>query len=121
MKKNALIVLSGLILGGIFGLLDVSSMIADQNVNPVIGYGSAGAVLTIRATAGMIQLPWVIAGAVLNGLIISFLASFATSGILTGEYSGQTVNATPMLMIILLPLPFLVAYAQTRRFDYAII
>lgn len=121
MKKNALIVLSGLILGGIFGLLDVNSMIADQNVNPVIGYGSAGAVLTILATAGMIQLPWVIAGAVLNGLIISFLASFATSGILTGEYSGQTVNATPMLMIILLPLPFLVAYAQTRRFDYAII
>ena len=44
MKKNALIVLSGLILGGIFGLLDVSSMIADQNVNPVIGYGSAGTV-----------------------------------------------------------------------------
>ncbi len=121
MKKNALIVLSGLILGGIFGLLDVSSMIADQNVNPVIGYGSAGAVLTILATAGMIQLPWVIAGAVLNGLIISFLASFATSGILTGEYSGQTVNVTPMLMIILLPLPFLVAYVQTRRFDYAII
>ncbi len=121
MQKYVLILLSGLILGGIFGLLDVSSIIADQNVNNVIGYGFATAVLTILATAGMIRLPWVIVGAVLNGLIISVLAFFATSGILTGEYSGQTVNTTPMLMIILLPLPFFVAYAQTRHFDYAII
>jgi hypothetical protein len=121
MQKNVLILLSGLILGGIFGLLDVSSIIADQNVNNVFGYGFAAAVLTILATAGMIRLPWVIAGAILNGLIISVLAFFATSGILTGEYSGQTVNTTPMLMIILLPLPFFVAYAQTRHFDYAII
>ena len=121
MQKNVLILVSGLILGGIFGFLDVSSIIADQNVNNVFGYGFAAAVLTILATAGMIRLPWVIAGAVLNGLIISVLAFFATSGILIGEYSGQTVNATPMLIIILLPLPFFVAYAQTRHFDYAII
>lgn len=121
MQKNALILLASLTLGGIFGLLDVSSLIADQNVNNVSGYGFAAAVLTILATAGWIRLPWVIAGAILNGLTISVLAFFATSGILTGAYTSQTVNSTPILMIIILPLPFFVSYAQTRHFDYAIV
>lgn len=119
MQKNVLILLAGLTIGGIFGLLDVSSLIADQSINNISGYGFATAVLTILATAGMIKLSWVIAGAILNGLIISTITFFATSGILTGEYSAYTIVTTPLLFIIILPLPLFVAYAQNRTIDYA--
>ncbi|MBX8785160.1 hypothetical protein HBA94_15455 [Ochrobactrum sp. GRS2] len=121
MQKSVLILIASLVLGTIFGFLDVSSFIADQGLSNITGYGIGAAAVTILGIAGLIHLPWVIAGAVLNGLLIAAFAYFASNGILTGEFSGQTVVATPLLMIILLPLPFWVSYAQTRHFDYTIV
>ncbi|MGQ5720264.1 hypothetical protein [Pseudochrobactrum asaccharolyticum] len=121
MQKSVLILIASLVLGTIFGFLDVSSFIADQGLSNITGYGIGAAAVTILGIAGFIRLSWVIAGAVLNGLLIAAFAYFASNGILTGEFTGQTVVATPLLMIILLPLPFWVSYAQTRHFDYTLI
>ncbi|MGQ5720011.1 hypothetical protein [Pseudochrobactrum asaccharolyticum] len=121
MQKSVLILLASLVLGTIFGFLDVSSFIADQSLSNITGYGIGAAAVTILGIAGLIRLSWVIAGTVINGLLIAAFAYFASNGILTGEFTGQTVVATPLLMIILLPLPFWVSYAQTRHFDYAIV
>ena len=121
MQKPVFILIASLVLGTIFGFLDVSSFIADQGLSNITGYGIGAAAVTILGIAGLIRLSWVIAGAVLNGLLIAAFAYFASNGILTGEFTGQTVVATPLLMIILLPLPFWVSYAQTRHFDYAIV
>lgn len=121
MQKPFFILIASLVLGTIFGFLDVSSFIADQGLSNITGYSIGAAAVTILGIAGLIRLSWVIAGAVLNGLLIAAFAYFASNGILTGEFTGQTVVATPLLMIILLPLPFWVSYAQTRHFDYAIV
>lgn len=121
MQKPVFILIASLVLGTIFGFLDVSSFIADQGLSNITGYGIGVAAVTILGIAGLIRLSWVIAGAVINGLLIAAFAYFASNGILTGEFTGQTVVATPLLMIILLPLPFWVSYAQTRHFDYAIV
>ena len=121
MQKPVFILIASLVLGTIFGFLDVSSFIADQGLSNITGYGIGAAAVTILGIAGLIRLSWVIAGAVINGLLIAAFAYFASNGILTGEFTGQTVVATPLLMIILLPLPFWVSYAQTRHFDYAIV
>ncbi|UCA44925.1 hypothetical protein [Pseudochrobactrum sp. XF203] len=121
MQKSVLILLASLVLGTIFGFLDVSSFIADQSLSNITGYGIGAAAVTILGIAGLIRLSWVIAGAVLNGLLIAAFAYFASNGILTGEFTEQTVVATPLLMIILLPLPFWVSYAQTRHFEYTIV
>ncbi len=121
MQKPVFILIASLVLGTIFGFLDVSSFIADQGLSNITGYGIGAAAVTILGIAGLIRLLWVIAGAVINGLLIAAFAYFASNGILTGEFTGQTVVATPLLMIILLPLPFWVSYAQTRHFDYAIV
>ncbi|MBX8828078.1 hypothetical protein, partial [Ochrobactrum sp. SFR4] len=90
-----------LVLGTIFGFLDVSSFIADQGLSNITGYGIGAAAVTILGIAGLIRLPWVIAGAIFNGLLVAAFAYFASNGILTGEFTGQTVVATPLLMIIL--------------------
>ncbi len=121
MQKPVFILIASLVLGTIFGFLDVSSFIDDQGLSNITGYGIGAAAVTILGIAGLIRLLWVIAGAVINGLLIAAFAYFASNGILTGEFTGQTVVATPLLMIILLPLPFWVSYAQTRHFDYAIV
>ncbi|GAA0610612.1 hypothetical protein [Paenochrobactrum glaciei] len=121
MQKPVLILIASLVLGTIFGFLDVSSFIADQGLSNITGYGIGAAAVTILGIAGLIRLPWVIAGAIFNGLLVAAFAYFASNGILTGEFTGQTVVATPLLMIILLPLPFWVSYAQTRHFDYTLI
>ena len=121
MQKPVFILIASLVLGTIFGFLDVSSFIADQGLSNITGYGIGAAAVTILGIAGLIRLSWVIAGAVINSLLIAAFAYFASNGILTGEFTGQTVVATPLLMIILLPLPFWVSYAQTRHFDYAIV
>ena len=121
MQKPVFILIASLVLGTIFGFLDVSSFIADKGLSNITGYGIGAAAVTILGIAGLIRLSWVIAGAVINGLLIAAFAYFASNGILTGEFTGQTVVATPLLMIILLPLPFWVSYAQTRHFDYAIV
>lgn len=121
MQKSVLILIASLVLGTIFGFLDVSSFIADQGLSNITGYGIGAATVTILGIAGLIRLPWVIAGAIFNGLLVAAFAYFASNGILTGEFTGQTVVATPLLMIILLPLPFWVSYTQTRHFDYTVI